>query len=168
MAVAFDSWSLLIGGPNGFYEKIARGAFDESLASGRGIICTVNHDPAMILGRTSAGTLKLIPSDRGIAFEVIAPDVSYARDLEVSIGRRDVAGCSFIFDDKPGGVEWAEHNGKRSRIVTKAELYEVSFVTLPAYEATTASVGSGAERSAEGGWLTDLEMRMMIEQACRD
>jgi hypothetical protein len=154
--VVYGAWSELLF--QQFYERLMPGCFDESL-SGRDIIATVNHDPAMILGRVSAGTLKIVASARGLACEVSAPDTSYARDLAVSLKRGDVRGMSFTFDDVD--VEWGEYQGKRSRDVVKAVLHEVSFVTLPAYDSTTAGVRS----EQLGGWLTPLEMMRRIESA---
>lgn len=157
--VVYDSWSELLF--NKFFERMRPGCFDESLSSGRDIICTVNHDPGLILGRLASGTLTLTPVDGGLACEVSAPDTSYARDLAVSLKRGDVCGMSFMFDDVD--VEWGTHDGKTSRDVVKAKLHEVSFVTMPAYPDTQAGVRALGEAPPVGGWLT-LEQMKEFEQ----
>jgi HK97 family phage prohead protease len=136
-----------------FYERMLPGVFDQSLASGRDVIATVNHDSTLILGRLSSGTLRIEPGPDGLSVAVSAPDTSYARDLAASILRGDVKGMSFIFDDVD--VEWSTYQGERCRDVRKAILHEVSFVALPCYTATTATAGTShaeapaAERSAD-------------------
>lgn len=155
--VVYDSWSELLF--KTFHERMRPGCFDRSLATGRDVICTVNHDPQLILGRLSAGTLKLIPSQRSLACEVSAPDTTYARDLAASLKRGDVRGMSFTFDDEE--VDWGEYQGRRSRDVVQAILHEVAFVSMPAYDATTAGVralGNGPDGS---GWLSVEQMKEM-------
>src|SRR5262249_34885730 len=91
--VVYDAWSELLF--QSFYERMRPGCFADSLASGRDVIATVNHDPSLLLGRTSAGTLKITPTARGLAVEAIAPDTGYARDLATLLKRGDIRGASF-------------------------------------------------------------------------
>jgi HK97 family phage prohead protease len=151
--VVYDSWSEFLF--RAFYERMRPGCFDKSLSSGRDVIATVNHDPGKILGRLAAGTLTISKTARGLACEVTAADTSYARDLAENLRHRDVAGMSFTFDDIE--VAWGQHNGERSRDVIEAVLLEVAWVSLPAYEATTAGMGPGPERS--GSWTLEMANR---------
>lgn len=123
-----------------FTEEIAPGTFDDSLASGRDVYCSIDHDIDRLLGRQSAGTLKLIPDEKGIAVECSRGNYSYAADLVEAIARKDLRGMSFIFDVIDCTEEMRE--GRPHRIVTKADLYEVSFVFFPAYPETEAGVRS--------------------------
>jgi HK97 family phage prohead protease len=133
-AVVYDQWSELLYGV--FRERIAPGAFDDSLASGRDIYASIDHDPERLLGRTSAGTLTISPGKDGIDVSVPVADYSYARDLAVAIGRGDLRGMSFIFDVVDDA--WETRDGVPHRTVRKADIYEVSWVYFPAYPQTDA------------------------------
>lgn len=120
----------------GFREQIAQGAFDSVLEDDvRGLI---NHDSNLILGRTSAGTLRLGIDERGLKYEIDLPETSYARDLGVSMARGDISQSSFGFfveDD-----DWNEDSdGRVVRTITKVgQLLDVSPVTYPAYPQTSS------------------------------
>jgi len=116
----------------GFRETFERGAFanlDDD------ILITVEHNNAAILGRTSAGTLTLKDTPKGLRYEVELPNTSAARDLEESIRRGDITGSSFEFLTNEGGDRWVEENGQVTRTVKKkgAMLRQVGPVTRPAY-----------------------------------
>jgi HK97 family phage prohead protease len=135
-AVVYNEWSELLFGA--FRERIAPGAFDESLSRGTDVYASVNHDEERVLGRLSSGTLRMKPADDGITVEVDAGDYTYARDLCVAIRRGDLRGMSFIFDVLEDN--WETRDGVPHRTVTKADIYEVSFVYFPAYEQTDAGM----------------------------
>lgn len=134
-AVVYDQWSELLYGV--FREKIAPGAFDASLASGRDLYASVDHDPTRVLGRQSSGTLRVNPGPAGIDVEVSIGEFSYARDLTVAIVRGDLRGMSFIFDVLDD--TWEMKDGVPHRTVKKADIEEVSFVYFPAYPQTVAA-----------------------------
>lgn len=107
----------------------------------------INHDANLVLGRTTAGTTRLERSASGLTTLTDMPDTSYARDLEVSIERRDVTQMSFGFrvvpcaDGSPGDV-WDFKTSPATRHLRAIELHDVSTVTFPAYSTTTAEVRS--------------------------
>jgi len=128
--IPYNSWSEDLGG---FTERVLPGAFDQSLMESDIISCR-DHEDTYILGRTSSGHLRLDNRDDGLYYEVDLPETSYARDLVVSLGRKDVKGNSFRFrtiDDR-----WSIVGGKEFRDLVSCELYEVGPVTMPAYPAT--------------------------------
>ena len=125
----------------GHYEQLASSAFDGVLdRSDTDVRALMNHDPSMLLGRQSSGTLRLKVDGDGLAFEVDLPDTSYANDLRVLVGRGDLTGASFGF--VPGDDEWSNGPGGRQvRTHTRlAELVDVSPVTFPAYDGTDVSL----------------------------
>jgi len=139
-AARFNSPSAPIGGR--FVERIAPGAFDEVLAND--VRALINHDPSLILGRSLAGTLRLSVDERGLAYEVDLPDVSYARDLATSIERGDISQSSFSFSIDVDGEEWSRgETGMKVRTLIKVKrLYDVSPVTYPAYPEATIGMRS--------------------------
>ncbi|MCW3778506.1 HK97 family phage prohead protease [Levilactobacillus namurensis] len=126
-----------IGGA--FLEQIAPGAFSKTLAENSDIRCLYNHNWDNILGRTKSGTLELEEDEQGLAFTVTLPNTSVARDLAVSMTRGDVDKCSFGF--VPTAEEWDFTNADYpTRTITAVDLYEVSIVTIPAYDDTDAQL----------------------------
>jgi HK97 family phage prohead protease len=119
----------------GGWEQLDRSAFDKALASETtDVRAFVNHDHSALLGRQSAGTLRLDVDDEGLAFEVDLPDTSYARDLRALVERGDLTGASFGFI--PGDDRWGRApDGRQLRSHTSvSQLIDVSAVTFPAYE----------------------------------
>ena len=121
-----------------FYEEIAAGAFDDILQDD--VRALFNHDSSKILARTKSGTLEVFISERGdLAYKYETPNISYAKDLAESIRLGDVDQSSFGFTIE--GEEWRDmESEKPTRIITKlGRLMDVSPVTYPAYQDTTAS-----------------------------
>lgn len=131
-AAVFNSLSQMMWG---FREQILPGAFDETISDD--IRALWNHDTNIVLGRSTAGTLRLIIDERGLAYE-IDPPASAASQVE-SVQRGDVNQTSFGF--KTLDDEWSEdEDGVIIRSLKKIKLYEISPVTFPAYTATSAGV----------------------------
>ncbi|MEZ5411039.1 MAG: HK97 family phage prohead protease [Acidimicrobiales bacterium] len=124
------------------YERMAPTAFDAVLASeDTDARALINHDANQVLGRQSAGTLRLRTDEEGLVFEVDLPNTTYANDLRELMARGDVTGASFGF--VPGDAPWTTEHGVRVRTHTSvARLADVSVVTFPAYE------GAGAQLRA--------------------
>lgn len=131
-AAVFGQLAAIRGG----WEAIAPEAFDEVLARGDDVVALRDHDPALLLGRTSSGTLRLGTDDDGLAFEVDLPDTAYARDVRELVARGDLAGASFGF--LPGKDELGTGpDGRQLRTHTSVKrLLDVSVVAMPAYEGT--------------------------------
>lgn len=125
-------------GDDWWTEEIAPGAFKETIGRDNDIRALFNHDWNMVLGRTKAGTLKLEEDDHGLKFEVELPDTTFARDLIESIKRGDINQCSFGFI--PTEETWDYSVEPAHRTIHKVELFEVSVVSIPAYEDTEVSL----------------------------
>ena len=133
-AAVFNSRTLLW---EGLEEVISPGAFSRAL-SGSDIRCLFDHDWSKVLGRTKSGTLRLEEDDRGLKFEVELPNTTVANDLIESMSRGDINQCSFGFI--PTDETWDYNTDPVLRTVNEVELFEVSIVSLPAYQDTEATL----------------------------
>jgi HK97 family phage prohead protease len=131
----------------GFIETIDKHALDNTDMTD--VVALINHDPNLVLGRTTSGTLKLKVDDIGLYFEVTPSNTSYARDLIANMEAGNITQCSFAFVVTDDGDNWQidEETGEITRtILDIAKLYDVSIVTFPAYSQTEAVV---AQRKAQ-------------------
>lgn len=136
-AAVFNSPSEPIGGQ--FTEYVAPGAFKRSLTShGYDIKLLWNHDTGQVLGSTRAGTLKLVEDSHGLKAIATLPDTQLGRDTATLLKRGDVANMSFGFTVPKGGDTWNADGSVRT--LNNVKLAEVSIVSFPAYQATTATV----------------------------
>ena len=133
-ASVFNSLSENLGG---FREKIDRDAFNDVMKDD--VRALFNHDANYILGRTTAGTLKLSVDDNGLKYRFNAPDTTYGNDLMVSLDRGDITQSSFGFIVEEDSWDKNEKGGVIRTIKKVSRLLDVSPVTYPAYP--EASVG---------------------------
>lgn len=127
------------------YERIMPGAFDSAMSRPDDVRALFNHDPNMILGRSTANTLTLSVDDKGLKFTVDLPDSPAGQTVAEAIRRGDITGCSFSFDVLK--CTWTEDdtNPMKSmayRNITDLRLYDVGPVTFPAYESTEVDMNS--------------------------
>jgi hypothetical protein len=124
----------------GWTEIIDPTAFDNVLASNPDVRALWNHNPDHVLGRTTAGTLQLSCDATGLAYVVTPPATSLAKDLMVSMRRKDVTQSSFAFICKRD--QWTDNqDGTVTRKILEFDsLLDVSPVTYPAYTAATSGV----------------------------
>ena len=98
-----------------------------------------NHDAGIVLGRTTASTLKLRTGPRGITFAGSIP--SWADGYGETLRRGDVDGMSFGFIVRE--ESWSHGPELPHREILDLELHEISIVAFPAYPHTSVSAGSG-------------------------
>ena len=154
-----DSREIVEGG-RAFVERIAPGAFGETLRSNADVKLLYNHRPDALLARTRSGTLKLRSDRQGLAFEASLPETTVGNDVRALIERGDLSGeMSFGFF-----VEDESWNSKRTeRLVKRARLVEISIVQDAAYPQTNSSLRSVSAAASEAA-LVRLELhRRRIE-----
>jgi uncharacterized protein len=172
-AAVFNSPSELMGGC--FREIILPGAFADSLQESD-IRALVNHDSRMVLGRSSAGTLRVSEDETGLAIEIDPPDTSYARDLIISMQRGDISEMSFAFTVAEDGQEWTrdpDESGNWTRTISKfSRIYDVSPVTYPAYPETDCALrtletvkAKDAAPPVDGDEIVMRRLRLELEAA---
>jgi len=130
-AATFESRS---GDLGGFIESIDREAFSET--DMEDVRALFNHDSNFVLGRTKAGTLRLMVDENGLAYEIDMPDTQLGRDMYESIKRGDISQSSFAFTIEDD--EYRKEGDTVYRTIKKIKkLYDVAPVTFPAYESTS-------------------------------
>lgn len=123
----------------GFFEVVRPGAFTDTLREAD-IRALLNHDPNLVLGRTTSGTLTLWEDHKGLAYSIDPPNTTYANDLIEIIARGDVSQSSFGF--RVIKDRWTAVGAKKqlARELLHVQLSDVSPVTFPAYAHTEVHV----------------------------
>jgi len=119
-----------------FSEEVAPGAFSRSLVERPDVLALWDHDTAHPIGRHGAGTLSLREDEKGLLVEITPPATTMGRDSLELVRTGHVTGMSFgfrVIEDKI-----TVRNGKEHRTLTDVDLYEISVVTFPAYQETSA------------------------------
>ena len=139
------------------FETIDPGAF--SLDADKDVRALTNHDTTLVLGRTTAGTLRLSIDERGLLGTVLINEKDQdAVNLYERVKRGDVSQCSFGFDILQECAEYRD-DGVTVWHLQRVKLYEVSVCTFPAYEETAVQA-----RKAE---LADVQKRKMEDWRAR-
>lgn len=135
-SAVFNSRSEDLGG---FTEFMAEGAFSRVLTDDPDVRGLVNHDSNQLIGRTSAGTMRLVQDNRGLKYDIDVADTQAGRDIMVSVERGDTTGSSFAFTVESD--EWATVDGAQERTITAVKgLFDSGPVTFPAYPASVSQV----------------------------
>ncbi|WP_101495326.1 HK97 family phage prohead protease, partial [Lactiplantibacillus plantarum] len=140
-----EGYALLFNSPSkdlgGFTEVIDPKALDNVDLSN--VIMLDQHDYSKPLASVKAGTLELTPDEKGLHFTATLDDsVSYANDAYQNVKSGNVDSMSFRFDIDDGGDEFTQdESGKVTRTIKEIkDLFEVSTVTIPAYDSSNVQV----------------------------
>lgn len=155
-----DSREIVEGGRK-FVERIAPGAFNETLSSGADVKLYYNHDASMPLARTRSGTLQLKSDRNGLSFSASLPETTLGNDVRALIERGDLSGeMSFGFYV----TEDSWNKDRTQRLVKKAQLVEVSIVQDAAYPQTSSSLRNVSAAYTEAAYLRlALHFRRMTD-----
>lgn len=134
-ASVFNSPSQDLGG---FIEYVAPGAFKRSLQSRNEVKLLWNHDSGEPLASLRGGTMQLIEDERGLKVTATLPQTSRGRDVAELLRTKVIDSMSFGFNVIKD--TWSRDG--QTRTLDSVRLFEVSIVSFPAYEATTAQVRS--------------------------
>lgn len=147
----------------GWWEEVSKGAFDRAVEEDD-VRLLLEHDPRWILGRNTAGTLRLSVDRRGLVAEADFPNTTYAADTAESLARGDLNQMSFAFTVRPDGEELSTlKDGSVLRRLNDLNLYDVSIVAYPAYEGTEAALRAVEARRAEDQRNTYAGLRTRLE-----
>jgi HK97 family phage prohead protease len=135
-ALVFDSLSEDLGG---FREKISPEAID-GIVEKSDILALLNHDRnrgVLARSRYGKGSLVLEVDEFGLKYRFDSPNTALGDELLEYLKRGDITSSSFAF--KTESDVWEKQaDGTYIRTITKfKELYDVSPVFEPAYQATS-------------------------------
>ena len=137
------------------FERLAVGAFDRGLRENEDVLSLFNHEPSNVLGRRSAGTLRLSVEPGGLRYTTTLADDDLSQRVATHVRRRDITGASIMFTvlDEAWSEEGKGKSKKFIREVRDVHLWEVGPVSFPAFDATTAEMDSfGAVRASFRSW----------------
>ena len=146
--IVFNQWTEINGWEGRFLERIAPGAVTKTLKDRNGNLPLLfDHGMDPQIGNKPLGKLSVVePRDYGLYIEAPLDATSYNADLRESLRSGALDGMSFRMtvtrDDSELPDEATDWNPDRleERTLREIKLFEVSVVTFPAYEATTAGV----------------------------
>jgi uncharacterized protein len=131
-------------------ERIAPGAFAESLKA-RNVVADYNHSTEYLpLGNTANRTLELFDTPEALTFTLrLNPKIQAHRDIHELVKAGTMNCCSFAFNCTDD--EWVSVQGTSVRTVKKGNLFAITLTPSPAYGngATVASARSLAYRFAQ-------------------
>lgn len=132
-----------------FTEEIDRDAFKEADMSN--VYFLFNHDENNILAGTPNGSTELKIDDTGLFQSSNIIDTSLGKDVFKLVKKGLIKKMSFAFTiARDGGEVWVSGEEKDHRIIKKIDkLFDVSLVTYPAYEQTSAYARSMTDELAE-------------------
>jgi HK97 family phage prohead protease len=136
-ASVFNSSSEDLGG---FREFVAPGAFKRSLQARNEIKLLWNHDTSEPLASVRGGSLQLFEDSHGLKVTAKLPNTTRGRDVAELLRSKVIDSMSFGFNV----IKDSWSNNGSVRTLESVRLSEVSVVTFPAYQATTAQVRSMA------------------------
>jgi len=134
-ASVFNSPSQDLGG---FIEYVAPGAFKRSLQSRNEVKLLWNHDSGEPLASLRGGSMQLVEDERGLKVTAQLPNTTRGRDIAELLRTKVIDSMSFGFNVIKDN--WSRDG--QTRTLESVRLFEVSIVSFPAYESTTAQVRS--------------------------
>ena len=146
-AAVFQQRTLLWESPfsgTKYYEIIAPEAVD-SRTDMSDVILRYNHsDAALILARSSNGTLTVTPDETGLKISAKIAPTTAGKDIYQLIKRGDISKMSFAFAVDKDEWENDQANKTQTRTIRHISMvYDVSPVDVPAYDGTSITARNG-------------------------
>jgi len=139
-AVLFNRWTSI---GDLFLERIAHGALTKTLRDSPDVRALWDHETSLVLGRTTARTLRLNVDSKGLRFDLdLDPRNPTAQMALSAVERGDVTGCSFGL--RVTSQTWEDDGPLPERTINELELIEVSLCPFPAYTETSVAIRSPA------------------------
>lgn len=141
-AVIFDTVRDLAN----FRERITKGAFLSVLESRPDVVAVLNNNLNRVLARTTAGTLKLRETDKGLYYVAeIDPGDSSAMDIYKRVRRGTISSAAIAFTVR--SEQWAPPAGKLKPLRTITDIAQLFWVG-PCVFGVSPEVSAIARKSA--------------------
>ena len=153
-----------------FRETIRPGAFTRVLSENPDVIAAYNHDWNVVLGRTSAGTLVLTESMRGLHYETkINPKDSEAMNVYQKVKRGDIPQASFAFTVRAEAWTKPQNKGDLAlrEVIEVDKLFDVGPVAFGAYPQASAQARSQAQTFQQSETPSDQAASSGAEEAVK-
>ncbi|TIV53463.1 MAG: HK97 family phage prohead protease, partial [Mesorhizobium sp.] len=135
---------------DGRRERFAARAFRSRIDAGENVFLLAGHDPEKPLASTEAGSLTLRDGEDALHIEArVAATTTWANDALAALAAGLTKGISPGFRVRSGGDVVTRSADGLLRTVNAADLFEVSLVTLPAYDQAQIAARSWALAAAE-------------------
>jgi hypothetical protein len=148
----------------GLSERIATTAFNRAISESQDVRGLFNHDANIILGRTTANTMRISVDMKGLRYEIDLPDTAQGRDLALSVERGDIDGSSFGFVVRKQSYAYND-DGPNVRTIEDVDLYDVGPVVFPAYTSTSAGLRSAIYRAGPSDNAEEAALRAEYDKA---
>lgn len=145
-----------------FREKIAPGAFSEAVTRDD-VMFLINH-AGLPIARTKSGTLAIREDSRGLYIESeLDPEDPEVKSIVPKMRRGDLDKMSFAF--RATSETWDETGDTPLRTINKADLFDVSIVTYPAYQDTSIGLRSLQDHQKIKHSTAPIQARMRMKLA---
>lgn len=135
-AAVYDEETLIGSEEFGFFERIAKGAFEG--ANMKDVPLKYNHSDAVpILARTRNKSLVLTPDEKGLFIRAELLDTQDNIDMYKRIEAGLIDKMSFAFTVGKNGEKWERGKTPKRTIKRFDRLFDVSVVDTPAYDGTS-------------------------------
>src|SRR5699024_4707879 len=125
----------------GFYEKVDKRAFDNTLEREDNIFALFNHDWDKPLASTRNKSLELFTDDEGLRFRLTPKaNTSFMNDVRELVNSGELRGMSFGFIVNED--EWESRDGEDYRTLKDVDVAEVTLTHRPAHESSEVSLRS--------------------------
>ena len=141
----------------GLKERINPKAFDKAIAEKQDVAGLANHDPNILLARTSSGTMKISVDNCGLKYEM-NPNPAFSWVIE-SVRRRDMQGSSFSFGILEERWILGEDGTDDIREILSVNLYDCGPVVFPAYIGSSVGLRADDARAAVQQWQEQRQQR---------
>jgi uncharacterized protein len=140
-------WNILSHDRGGYRDLFRENAFANLSEDGSDVHAYRDHDTTVYLGRTTNGTLRLVPDEIGLKFSLDLPDTQDGRDTAALVRRGDFGGMSFGY--LANEYQWRKQDNGPVREHLSGQLVEISVVFSPAFPKTSVELNALDEPNPE-------------------